>query len=63
MLYCTIAALAFSPQSSRKSELWNQEQTEQAGLVWRGNSSAVSSHDQLVEPEAGYPAIAITRIE
>ena len=56
MLYCTIAALAFSPQSSRKSELWSQEQAEQAGLVWRGNSSSVSSHDLLVEPEAGYPA-------
>ena len=56
MLYCAIAALAFSPQSSRKSELWNKEQAEQAGIVWRGNSSSVSSHDLLVEPEAGYPA-------
>merc|ERR1719301_272096 len=51
MLYC-IAAFAFSPKSSgRKSELWNQEQTEQAGIVWRGNSSAVSSHDLLLDPE------------
>ena len=56
MLYCTIAALAFSPQSSRKSELWSQEQAEQAGLVWRGNSSSVSSHDLLVDPQDGYPA-------
>ena len=56
MLYC-IAAFAFSPKSSgRKSELWNQEQTEQAGIVWRGNSSAVSSHDLLLDPEGGYPA-------
>lgn len=56
MLYC-IAAFAFSPKSSgRKSELWNQEQTEQAGVVWRGNSSAASSHDLLVDPDGGYPA-------
>jgi len=54
MLYCMIAALAFSPQS-RKTELWTKEQTEQAGLVWHGNSSSSSSHDLLVQPEGGYP--------
>jgi cathepsin X len=56
MLYYAIAALAFSPSKGRKTELWTKEQTEQAGLVWNGNSSAVSSHDLLAEPEAGFPA-------
>jgi len=27
--------------------VWNQEQTEKAGIVWRGNATNVSSHDLL----------------
>jgi len=34
-------------QVNRKSELWTQEQVEASGNVWRGNSSADSSHDAL----------------
>eukprot|EP00747_Dinoflagellata_sp_TGD_P187519 gnl/TRDRNA2_/TRDRNA2_45232_c0_seq1.p1 gnl/TRDRNA2_/TRDRNA2_45232_c0~~gnl/TRDRNA2_/TRDRNA2_45232_c0_seq1.p1 ORF type:complete len:340 (+),score=61.42 gnl/TRDRNA2_/TRDRNA2_45232_c0_seq1:38-1057(+) len=33
--------------AAKKSEVWNREQTEAAGLVWRGNSSTPSSHDLL----------------
>jgi cathepsin X len=34
-----------------RGEVWTQEQTEKAGIVWRGNSTAVSSHDMLTTPE------------
>ena len=53
MLYLA-AALAFSPAKGRKSELLSREETEALGIVWKGNSSTVSSHDLLTEP-ATYP--------
>jgi cathepsin X len=34
-------------KKERKSEVWTQEETEAAGLVWQGNSSEVSSHESL----------------
>jgi len=30
-----------------RGSLWNRQQTEKAGMVWRGNSTAVSSHELL----------------
>jgi cathepsin X len=30
-----------------RGEVWNREQTEKAGITWRGNASAVSSHEML----------------
>jgi cathepsin X len=30
-----------------RGAVWNQEQTEKAGIVWRGNASTVSSHELL----------------
>ena len=53
MLYLA-AALAFSPAKGRQSELLSREETEALGIVWKGNSSTVSSHDLLTEP-ATYP--------
>jgi len=53
MLYLA-ATLAFSPAKGRKSELLSREETEALGIVWKGNSSSVSSHDLLTEP-ATYP--------
>lgn len=29
--------------------VWNQEQTEKAGIVWRGNATTTSSHELLGE--------------
>ena len=53
MLYLA-PALAFSPAKGRQSELLSREETEALGIVWKGNSSTVSSHDLLTEP-ATYP--------
>lgn len=34
-------------KAERKNEVWTRAQTQAAGLKWRGNSSALPSHDQL----------------
>jgi cathepsin X len=34
-------------KTERKNEVWTQEETEAAGLVWQGNSSESSSHETL----------------
>ena len=38
-MFSTIAtvALGFGSASARFNEVWNQKQTEAAGIVWRGN--------------------------
>jgi len=41
---------------ARKSELLSREATEALGVRWNGNSSSRPSHDDLKEPENGYPA-------
>lgn len=40
-------------KKERPNEVWTKEQTEAAGLVYQGNSSEVSSHDDLSSVE--YP--------
>eukprot|EP00747_Dinoflagellata_sp_TGD_P210887 gnl/TRDRNA2_/TRDRNA2_84116_c0_seq1.p1 gnl/TRDRNA2_/TRDRNA2_84116_c0~~gnl/TRDRNA2_/TRDRNA2_84116_c0_seq1.p1 ORF type:complete len:328 (-),score=69.16 gnl/TRDRNA2_/TRDRNA2_84116_c0_seq1:131-1114(-) len=42
-LSCLVLAVA------RQNEVWNREQTEAAGIVWKGNSSSPSSHDLLAD--------------
>jgi cathepsin X len=37
MLYATIAALAFSPEAKRLSEVWDRTTTEAHGIAWKGN--------------------------
>merc|ERR1719152_516811 len=34
-----------------RGSVWNQEQTEAAGIVWRGNSTTTSSHDLLEDQQ------------
>ena len=38
---------AFAPQPIHKSELLSQAEVEALGIVWRGNATAVSSHESL----------------
>jgi len=35
--------------TGRLSEVWDQKTTEANGIVWRGNSSSVSSHEMLAD--------------
>ncbi len=52
-----VALVGFSSAPSpRRSELLSQKEVEAKGIVWRGNSSAVSSHDALTAPSGGYPS-------
>jgi len=41
--------MAASAPMRRPTEVWKKEQVEAAGIVWRGNTSEVSSHDLLEE--------------
>jgi cathepsin X len=47
----SLAAGAFA----RKSELLSRVEAELLGVIWRGNASARSSHDDLSVPEGGFP--------
>jgi len=52
----SVAALLATGALARKSELLSREETEKLGVIWEGNSSSRSSHEDLQDPEAGYPA-------
>lgn len=41
---------------ARKSELLSRREAEALGVVWRGNATDRSSHDDLEEPNGGYPS-------
>jgi cathepsin X len=57
LLSSLVALVGFSSAPSpRRSELLSQKEVEAKGIVWRGNSSAVSSHDALTAPSGGYPS-------
>merc|ERR1711871_1610851 len=43
-----LLATSASASNGHRSELWSKEQTEKAGIVWRGNATKVSSHDKLL---------------
>jgi len=43
-------------QPRRKSELLSRAEAELLGVIWRGNASERSSHDELLVPEGGFPA-------
>lgn len=52
IVFATLVTLAFGAvPRPRPSEVWTQEQTEAAGIIWRGNSSSPSSHDLLEAPQ------------
>jgi cathepsin X len=55
MIYFVVASTLAAAPLTRKSELLSRPEVEALGVVWRGNSSAVSSHDALLEVEASYP--------
>lgn len=40
---------------ARKSELLPRHEAEALGVVWRGNATERSSHEDLEEPNGGYP--------
>jgi len=46
-LLASLSAIAPAWALEFHGEVWNQEQTEKAGLAWRGNASAESSHESL----------------
>eukprot|EP01079_Euglenida_sp_SAG-EU17-18_P001690 gene1690-449_t len=46
MFISLLSTLALGAAAYR-SEVWDQQQTEAAGLVWRGNATAVSSHERI----------------
>ena len=64
MLSIVSFSAAFVAPATHTSEVWGRAQTEAAGVVWRGNSSAQSSHDLLADVElpkvctSGAPALA-----
>ena len=47
----SLSAAFVAPDHTHTSEVWGQAQTEKAGVVWRGNSSAQSSHELLADVE------------
>mmetsp|Transcript_120795 Transcript_120795/g.385653 ORF Transcript_120795/g.385653 Transcript_120795/m.385653 type:complete len:659 (-) Transcript_120795:129-2105(-) len=49
-----VLAVGVSGQT-RRSELLGREEVEKLGVAWRGNASLRSSHDDLPEPNGGYP--------
>ena len=51
MLYVVSFSAAFVAPATHTSEVWGRAQAEAAGVVWRGNSSAQSSHDLLADVE------------
>jgi len=53
MLHVVVAAALSVSPLTRKSELLTRAEVEALGIVWGGNSSAVSSHDALQETD--YP--------
>jgi cathepsin X len=54
-LSIVLILVLFSAVFSRKNELLSRQQTEARGIVWRGNSSKLSSHHLLGAPQT-YPA-------
>merc|ERR1711968_147443 len=46
--FALAVGLAAVATDARQSELWSQEQTEKAGIVWRGNATKISSHEKLL---------------
>eukprot|EP00747_Dinoflagellata_sp_TGD_P210890 gnl/TRDRNA2_/TRDRNA2_84116_c0_seq4.p1 gnl/TRDRNA2_/TRDRNA2_84116_c0~~gnl/TRDRNA2_/TRDRNA2_84116_c0_seq4.p1 ORF type:complete len:331 (-),score=56.18 gnl/TRDRNA2_/TRDRNA2_84116_c0_seq4:131-1123(-) len=42
-----VLAASFALAASLTGEIWSKEETEKAGIVWRGNSSENTSHDLL----------------
>eukprot|EP00403_Amphidinium_massartii_P043962 CAMPEP_0178437934 /NCGR_PEP_ID=MMETSP0689_2-20121128/35282_1 /TAXON_ID=160604 /ORGANISM="Amphidinium massartii, Strain CS-259" /LENGTH=659 /DNA_ID=CAMNT_0020060219 /DNA_START=30 /DNA_END=2009 /DNA_ORIENTATION=- len=53
--WCAPLILAGSA-TARPSELLSQTEAEALGVVWRGNATSTSSHDQLAEPSNGFPS-------
>jgi cathepsin X len=50
MLYTLVAASAFVAPTQRVNEVWNQAQTEAAGIVWRGNhTKSPLPHETLAD--------------
>mmetsp|Transcript_68902 Transcript_68902/g.136600 ORF Transcript_68902/g.136600 Transcript_68902/m.136600 type:complete len:330 (-) Transcript_68902:390-1379(-) len=44
----SLASLAYAaPSTARLNEVWGKAETEAAHIVWRGNSSSISSHEKL----------------
>jgi cathepsin X len=55
MLRTAAVAVVCGGAAARKSELLSQEATESLGVVWQGNATERSSHEELAEPAEGYP--------
>ena len=47
----SFSAAFVAPTEPHVSEVWGREKAELAGVVWRGNSTAHSSHDLLADVE------------
>jgi hypothetical protein len=47
----SFSAAFVAPDHTHTSEVWGRTQAEKAGIVWRGNSSAQSSHELLADVE------------
>merc|ERR1719424_1973815 len=56
MKLAVIASAIAVGTHARQSELLSREEGEALGVVWEGNSSESSSHNDLTDPEGGYPA-------
>merc|ERR1719149_310408 len=50
-----VAAAFVGAAVARQSELLSREAAEKLGVTWEGNSTEKSSHEDLVDPEDGYP--------
>ncbi|CAE8721182.1 unnamed protein product, partial [Polarella glacialis] len=54
-LLASAALAAAGEASERRSELLSREEGEALGVIWQGNATARSSHDDLPEPNGAYP--------
>jgi len=48
VLATSLLVAAASASGNHRNEVWSKEQTEKAGIVWRGNATKKSSHDALL---------------
>merc|ERR1719223_747449 len=54
MMRSSAVAVLLAGASARKSEVLSRDDGEALGVVWRGNATARSSHEDLAEPDT-YP--------
>jgi len=56
MKLAVIASTIAVGSYARQSELLSREEGEALGVAWEGNATEDSSHNDLADPEGGYPA-------